>query len=201
MSVRDPELNRAQRRRQQTYERLLNATDYLLHNEGYTSLTVRKITEYADLGHGTFYLHFNNLDDAVWAVLERNATVANEAIVTQLASEPPRRRAYLSWVHMFRFVGQSSDLFLQMFGRDGSAQLIQAYQNWLAYSHEANMQAGAYQPHDGPPIRFQAQYMAGATLRTLCWWAENDFQHTPHEMATMLYEMTFQEAAPIDGGG
>jgi AcrR family transcriptional regulator len=198
MSVREAELNRAQRRRQQTYDRLLNATDDLLHNEGYTSLTVRKITEYADLGHGTFYLHFTNLDDAVWAVLERNANMANEELVTYLASEPPRRRAYLSWLHMFRFIGQTSSLFLQMFGKDGSAQLIQAYQNWLAYSHETNMEAGAYQPHKGPPIRFQAQYMAGATLRALCWWAENGFQETPEEMATMLYEMTFQEPVPLD---
>ncbi len=194
MSVKEPESNRAQRRKQHTYACLLNATDHLLHTQGYRSLTVRKITDDADLGHGTFYLHFNNVDDAVWAVLERNANAINEALVNQLALEPPRRRAYLSWVHIFRFVGQAHDLFLQMFGKDGSAQLIQAYQNWLAYSHETNMEAGAYQPHDGPPIRFQAQYMAGATLRTLCWWAENGFQHTPEEMATMLYEMTFQES-------
>jgi len=89
---------------------------------------------------------------------------------------------------------QSSRRYLR--GKDGSAQLIQAYQNWLAYSHEMNMKAGNYQPHEGPPIHFQAQYMAGATLRTLCWWAENDFLHTPGEMATMLYEMTFQEPVP-----
>jgi len=196
MSVKESSLNRAQRRKQQTYERLLEATDYLLHNEGYTVLTVRKITDHADFGHGTFYLHFNNVDDAVWSVLERNATTVNEALVRQLASEPPRRRAYLSWVHMFQFVGQTRELFLQMFGKDGSAQLIQAYQKWLAYSHEMNMKAGAYQPHEGPPIHFQAQYMAGATLRVLCWWAENDFLYTPEEMASMLYEMTFQESVP-----
>jgi len=196
MSVKEPLLNRAQRRKQRTYECLLNATDHLLHNNGYTSLTVRKITDYADFGHGTFYLHFNNLDDAVWAVLERHATAVNEGMVKQWAAEPPRRRAYLSWVQIFQFVEQTSDLFLQMFCKNGSAQLIQAYQNWLAYSHQMNMEAGAYQPHEGPPIRFQAQYMAGATLRTLCWWAENGFQHTPEEMATMLYEMTFQEQVP-----
>jgi len=196
MSVKETTLNRAQRRKQRTYESLLGATNYLLHNEGYTALTVRKITNYADFGHGTFYLHFNNLDDAVWAALERDANAANDTMVTQLASEPPRRRAYLSWVHMFQFIGQTGELFLQMFGKNGSAQLIQAYQNWLAHSHEMNMEAGNYQPHAGPPIRFQAQYMAGATLRTLCWWAENGFQHTPEAMATMLYEMTYQESPP-----
>ncbi len=196
MSVEKPKLNRAQRRKQETYDRLLNAAAHLLHHDGYTTLTVRKITHHADLGHGTFYLHFSNLDDAVWAVLERDANAINQELVTQLAAEPPRRRAYLSWVHMFRFVRQTSDLFLQMFGKNGSAQLIQAYQDWLAYSHEMNMEAGAYQPHAGPPIRFQAQYMAGATLRTLSWWAEHGFQHTPEEMATMLYEMTFQEPVP-----
>ena len=198
MSVKQEAMNRSQRRKQQTHERLLASIDHLLHNEGYRALTVRKITEHADLGHGTFYLHFTNLDDAVWEVLERSANVVNETLITQLASEPPRRRAYLSWVHIFQFVGQTSDLFLQMFGKNGSAQLIQAYQNWLADSHESNMESGAYQAHDGPPIRFQAQYMAGATLRILSWWAENGFQQTPEEMAAMLYEMTFQESAPAN---
>lgn len=198
MSVNESTLNRTQRRKQRTYKRLLNAADDLLHTHGYATLTVRKITDYADLGHGTFYLHFKNLDDAVWAVLERNATTTNEAMVAQLAALPPRRRAYLSWVYMFRFVGETSDLFLEMFGENGSAQLIQAYQNWLAYSHEMNMTSGAYQPHQGPPIRFQAQYMAGATLRILCWWAENGFQETPQDMARMLYEMTYQEPLPTE---
>jgi len=196
MSVKQTSLNRAQRRKQKTYEGLLHATDYLLNTQGYTTLTVRKITDEADVGHGTFYLHFQNVDDAVWAVLERNANTVNEALVTQLAAEPPRRRAYLGWVQICHVVAGTGDLFLQLFGKDGSAQLIQAYQNWLAFSHEINMKSGAYQPHAGPPIRFQAQYMAGATLRTLCWWAENNFEHTPEEMATMLYEMTFQEPLP-----
>ncbi|MEO0561015.1 MAG: TetR/AcrR family transcriptional regulator [Chloroflexota bacterium] len=198
MSVTQPKLDRAQRRKQQTRTRIINATDNLLQTAGYRPLTVQKITEAADVGHGTFYLHFNNLDDAVWAVLERTADTTNTALIEQLASEPPRRRAYLSWVYMFRFVQQTDTLFLEMFGSEGSAQLIQAYQDWLAQVHEMNMNAMAYHPHDGPPVRFQAQYMAGATLRALCWWAVCGFEDTPEAMAAMMYEMTYQEPPPVE---
>jgi len=200
MSVKDetPELDRAQRRKQRTHGRILNAAETLLNTSGYAGLTVRAVTEAADVGHGTFYLHFDNLDDAVWAVIERQANAVNAQLNEELAPLPPRRRAYLSWIYMFEFVSGTRDLFLEMFGERGSAQLISAYQNWLAHIHGHNMTAGAYQPHDGPPVAFQAQYMAGATLRVLIWWASGGFQQPAAAMARMMYEMTYQEVPAAD---
>jgi AcrR family transcriptional regulator len=198
MSViqRKPKLNRAQRRKLQTRGRLMEATGVLLNTEGYRNLTVRAITEQADLGYGTFYLHFDHLDDAVWAVLEQTANETNVQMNAQFAKEPPQRRAYLSWITMYEFVGETGPLFLEMFGRYGSARLSLAYQDWLAATHETNMTAGAYEAHAGLPIPFQAQYMAGATLRLLCWWVENNYPHPPEHMAKLLYEMTYREPLP-----
>lgn len=194
MSVHMPALNRAQRHKLQTRERLMAATATLLTTTGYAALTVRKITDEADLGHGTFYLHFTNLDDAVWAVLEQQAEAVNRALVARLVLEPVRRRAYLGWVQIFEAVLAMPDLFLEMFGRQGSAQLIQAYQDWLAQTHEMNMTAGAFEPHDRLPVSFQAQYMAGATFRIMCWWAECGYAQPPEAMAQMLYVMVYGEA-------
>lgn len=201
MSVEQVALNRAQRHKLQTRERLMDATDALLYAHGYSALTVRRITNEADLGHGTFYLHFANLDDAVWAVIERRADAVNSAMIAQLAAEPARRRAYLSWVQILSVVRETPDLFLEMFGKNGSAHLIQAYQNWLATIHEVNMQGGAYEPRPDLPIAFQAQYMAGATLRILCWWAETGFEQTPEAMAGMLYHMAYGEALAANQTG
>jgi len=198
MSVKDlNQPNRAQRRKQRTRQRLLEAAEHCLNRSGYTRLTIRQITETADLGYGTFYLHFDNLDDVVWAIMDQKAQIINDELIAQLAELPPRRRAYLSWVQIFRVVAVTPVLFLEMFGKGGSAQLIRAYQDWLARTHEANLNAGNYQPHDlSLPTDFQAQYMAGATLRVLCWWAENNFVHSPEDMANMLYEMTYHESPP-----
>jgi AcrR family transcriptional regulator len=161
VSVQVPVLNRAQRHKLQTRERLMAATATLMTTMGYAALTVRRITDEADLGHGTFYLHFTNLDDAVWAVLEQQAESINRVLVARLAQEPVRRRAYLGWVQIFQAVLAMPDLFLEIFGRQGSAQVIQAYQDWLAKTHEMNMTAGAFEPHDRLPLVFQSHIWRG----------------------------------------
>ncbi len=193
MSANIRTLNRAQRRKENTRTQLLAATEALLYTEGYAALTVQKITENADLGYGTFYLHFTNLDEAVWEVSKEKLQNFTDGLIEQLATEPPRRRIYLGWIHILQNTRQTGELFVQMYGRRGSTQLTQAYQDWIAHTFETGMQAGHFQPHRMPSIHFQAQYMAGAMMRLLCWWAENNFHHPPEDMARMLYEMTFQE--------
>ena len=198
MSVEKAEftLNRAQRRKQETRERLIVSAEALLSEMGYNPLTVRAITEHADLGYGTFYLYFDNVDDVVGIVLERMANSAIDRITTHFNLESPRRRVYLMWVHMFSVVEKMGELFLEMFGQGGSAQLVQDYQYWLAQAHESSMGSAVYPAHSNVPLSFQAQYTAGAIFRVQCWWAENGFLYSPEAMAAMLYEMTYHEEPP-----
>ena len=198
MSVKEPNIDRAQRRKQQTRTRLLQATENLLNTNGYKGLSVMKITEEADLGYGTFYLHFNSLDDAVWTVAEQRVNGFTEQLIELLANEPPRRRIYLGWVYIFKDTQQNHKLFREMYGRDGSPYLKQARQDWLVRTFEAGMKAGHFQPHNTTiPILIQAQYLAGVMSQMLSWYVESDFQHTPEEMAATLYEMTYHEPPPL----
>ena len=59
-------MNRAERRREQTLMQLRQAAMELIFEDGYANLTIRAITERADLGYGTFYLYFAEKDDIVW---------------------------------------------------------------------------------------------------------------------------------------
>jgi AcrR family transcriptional regulator len=197
MSVDDLTGNRAERRKQETRARLLKSTEDLLYTEGYAALSIRKITDYADLGYGTFYLHFKDLDDAVWIVEETRCNQFTSGLIDLLAAEPPRRRIYLGWCHIFEDTYQYRTLFDAMYGRNGSAQLKQMRQDWIVQAFEAGMQAGHFQPHEtDTPISIQAQFLAGVVLGMLCWWVETGCQQTPEEMATILYQMTYHKPPP-----
>lgn len=197
MSVKEPKINRASRRKQETRARLLKSTEVLLDSVGYKGLTVQRITEYADLGYGTFYIHFNNLDDAVWSVIELRDDQFTQGLIAQLAAEPPRRRIFLGWVHIFRDAQLKSSQFLQMYGREGSSLLKQARQDWLVRTFEAGMQAGHFQPHNTTtPLLVQAHYLAGIMMQMVSWWVENGCQQTPEEMAAILYELIYHETPP-----
>jgi AcrR family transcriptional regulator len=60
--------NRYQRRRQRTRETLLTAAEHVFRRKGIDSTTVNDITEQADVAYGSFYNHFESLDEVVSAL-------------------------------------------------------------------------------------------------------------------------------------
>ena len=66
-----PDLTRAERRKLETRERLLEAAMRLFIKRGYSSVSTADIASAADAGAGTFYLHFNDKPAILRALGER----------------------------------------------------------------------------------------------------------------------------------
>lgn len=62
--------NRAERRKRQTRDQIKRAALDVMAERGYAGPTVQLITERADVGYGTFYLHFGDKDEIVAELLE-----------------------------------------------------------------------------------------------------------------------------------
>jgi AcrR family transcriptional regulator len=66
-----PDLTRAERRKLETRERLLDAAQRLFLKSGYSAVSTADIAALADVGAGTFYLHFEDKAAIVRALGER----------------------------------------------------------------------------------------------------------------------------------
>ena len=197
MSVIDGSLlNRAERRKLQTHQQLLIATAQLMLEQSYSALTIKAITERADLGYGTFYLHFKGLDDAVWEVIYQMVEEARLDTEQHTSQLPFPMREYQSWVYLFSFAAQMRQGISQLFGRNGSAALLQRYQDYLAALHEDNLRTGIYSSGLDLPPAFLAQFITGALVRLLVWWAETPNDYTPHQMADMMYQTVYRQPPP-----
>jgi AcrR family transcriptional regulator len=73
---------RIQRTRQQLRQALLS----LMLERGYDSLSVQDITDRANLGRATFYLHYQDKDDLLIECME---SLVDE-FTTQLQGQPPQ---------------------------------------------------------------------------------------------------------------
>jgi AcrR family transcriptional regulator len=185
--------NRAERRRLHTRALLMAAAGELLVEVGYPKLTIKAITDRADVGYGTFYLHFTDKDDIVWAVMRQTMESWRVDMEAKVLAFPSPQREYQSWVYIFEYAGQVRESILTMLGSKGSAKLLQRYQDYLATMHEANLREGRYSSGlDLPPV-FLAQFMTGALVRLLIWWAETPNDYSPQQMADMLYEAAYRE--------
>ncbi|MBW2244820.1 MAG: TetR/AcrR family transcriptional regulator [Deltaproteobacteria bacterium] len=67
------ETTRSQRRRTETRSRIVKAAERLMRERGVEAVTIHDITEAADVGHGTFYLHFKTKGDVLRPVIEQLA--------------------------------------------------------------------------------------------------------------------------------
>lgn len=65
------EETRSRRRSRETRNKLINAAREIFLEKGYDSATTREISERADLGAGTFYVHFRDKRDIYDALVRR----------------------------------------------------------------------------------------------------------------------------------
>jgi AcrR family transcriptional regulator len=191
-------MNRAERRREHTLMQLRQAAMELIFEAGYANLTIRAITERADLGYGTFYLYYAEKDDIVWDLMFHLAQAEAARITELLADVPFPRREYLSWIELFRFAQANRETFVSMLGSKGSNTLIYRYQNWLAQLHETNLRAGLYSAALDVPLDFLSQFSSGALMRLMVWWLETPNPYTPEDMADMTYQTVYRAPPPKD---
>ena len=51
-------LSRVERKRRDARDRIIRQAESLMRNQPIDDITIQDITDAADIGHGTFYLHF-----------------------------------------------------------------------------------------------------------------------------------------------
>ena len=176
---------RGARRKSETRRRLLRAARAVFAREGLENATIAQITREADVGFGTFYLHFATKEEAYRAVV----TDGFDELAALLAhSEATARGA--PWWELARdgvraycaFAERNRELFLVMFA-GGSAgiglgrELQERFAGLLATQlAEATTSARA---HGQPaPYPYPAQPVALATVvaltRSVLWWLDQD---------------------------
>ncbi len=67
-----PAPSRHERRRLRTRQLLAQSTLDLILEKGYDAITIQDITERADVGRGTFYLHFKDKEEVVWTMFRES---------------------------------------------------------------------------------------------------------------------------------
>jgi AcrR family transcriptional regulator len=190
--------SRHARRRAQTRSRLAHSALQLVLERGYESITIQDITERADLGRGTFYIHFKDKEEAVWASFEELFRQLEQTSHRQLDRRTPQVE-YYGLLNIFRHAAAHRDLYRVMFGGQGSARLAGRAQDYLAGIFLTDIRDNP-QPSEVDfhlPEEFEAQYLVGVLSRLLSWWLETPQAYSPEQMAGMTYTVIYRKPPPV----
>ncbi len=191
-------MNRYARRRQQTRNKLIQTAIKLVLEKGYDAITIQEITDQADLGYGTFYLHFKSKEDIVWSAIEEGVKATQSQVAQQFASIIPPQIEYYGYLKIFQHVADNQQFYRIMLGSQGSSLLTHRIQELLAADIIQHLQSRSdiLLSDFDLPIEVVAQVLTGAIIRTVLWWVEVPNPYTTEQMAGMLYKALHHKDPP-----
>jgi AcrR family transcriptional regulator len=167
----------------------------LVLEKGYDAVTIEDITERADLGRTTFYLHYHDKEDLL---LESLTEVADE--LKRQILEPPLQ-GWPPVVQVFRHASENAHLYRIILSGQGVARTeagIRALISKEVVSFIQNAQDRNKIELDlQVPLDIFSNYFAGALLSIIRWWLEEDQPYPPEEMALMFRAMFFGGAITV----
>ena len=167
--------SRGARRRAHTRAKLLAAARQVFAAQGYHDTNISEITSVADVGVGTFYLHFRDKEEVLRVLLEEGFGALRERTAAALASVPPRYVIPVLIHTIFRFAYEDREIFSIALSDGGMVGLaLQARAN-LAETFTLVLEAAsARRLLVGYDVPLLARLLTGVVAQGIMWWLEED---------------------------
>ena len=206
--------NKIDRRIQRTRLALRTALLDLLKQKNYDDISLEEITEHANVGRATFYLHYKDKEDLI---LEQFSEMANERAETLSeipfsawfpADDAPESKSQKNisprpLLMVFQHIKDNSDLYYILLKSSKSSRNVERIRK---ISTEAIVSFVQTKIANDPipilfkvPIEFFAAYFSGALLSTVDWWLEEGMHYSPEELTVMFRSLFFRGARETIG--
>lgn len=191
------------RRVQRTRQALRQSLQDLALEKGFDALTVEELTERANVGRTTFYLHYRDKEDLL---LECVGTLVDD-LVSHIANLPmtawkmseaePAEPIAL----IFEHAAEHADLYRLILRGEGTFPMAKRLRSIIVGATRGFLEYKI--DHDrltldtDIPMDAFSSYMAGSWTGTISWWLEQELPYPPREMARIFQEMFFQGALGV----
>ena len=169
--------NRFERRKQRTRAELVAAATRVLARQGLQSTKIADIAAAADVGVGTFYLHFDTKEALYDALVEDAAARLKAAIdAAREGIDDPVAETRGATEAMCRFARDNREVFKLVFGPGASHhEVVRRAQALFAQDIEQSIRRGIERGVFGVvPPAIAAQALVGMSTQLLAWWTEHE---------------------------
>lgn len=175
------------RRVQRTRDLLRNALMQLIQEKGYDTVTIEEITERANLGRTTFYLHYQSKDDLL---LDHHADFTSQFNMDKLSREQLLGNVpQPEWVEFLAQIGQGKEIYLA-FTRTKDADIIMRnIRQRMIDDFRESLQKAFPDMTPDPPLDMLTNYLVGAQLSLIDWWITSRTMYDAVQLATTLQHL------------
>jgi AcrR family transcriptional regulator len=177
------------RRKQRTRALLRDSLIALILEKGYDAVTVQDITDRANLGRATFYLHYKGgKDELLLSMME-----GIQADVMQQAG-PVSPNGFLEdgnppSLHAFKHAEDNADFYKAMLGGGGLASLITRFRKSSAAQIQEQMNPVFAAHLNDLTVDVISNFVVGALNTLVIWWLENDRPYPAEDIARIYHHL------------
>ncbi|MEO8610547.1 MAG: TetR/AcrR family transcriptional regulator [Chloroflexota bacterium] len=172
------------RRIRRTHKLLVDALVTLALRDGYDAVTIRDITDFADISYSTFFRHFPDKDSLFMSMI---AELIEELRTLLGTSEPPA----VGGTILFQHVADNQSLYRALLGGLNASVMVQKVQEMIADSILKNRYV---QPAPLIPPEIAANHVAASALALVKWWLDHDMPYPPERMGAIYAALIIQPA-------
>lgn len=207
------EQEKVDRRVRKTRKALREAMQALMSEKGYDQVTIEELTEKADIGRTTFYLHYSakqdllleQFDELLAQLVGKLAAIPLSSWTEQgtlLDSEEDPGRPICK---IFSHAAENEELYKLVLHGEGVDQASQRLQEMMtrAVSGYFDRKMGDEKERFSLdfPVDLFGNYFAGALLGMIKWWLEQGRPYSPEEMEGIFFQMFLPGASQVIGMG
>ncbi|GAP05952.1 transcriptional regulator, TetR family [Anaerolinea thermolimosa] len=183
---------RLDRRVTRTRRHLREALMQLILEKGYDAVTIEDITERAELGRTTFYLHYRDKEDLLLESIEATAQELYQQIYPEkgLQGLSSPQEGLHAIERVFTHAAANSLLYRIILKGGAASKVRHTILNFLSEAalpiFERNL------PHPGVfpvPLKAVSSYFAASLLGFLTWWLEEDIPYPPEEASRFFTQL------------
>jgi AcrR family transcriptional regulator len=176
------------RRKQRTRALLREALIALILEKGYDAVTVQDITDRANLGRATFYLHYKGgKDELLLSMMEDiQSKVAQQS--GPISKDDFTVHGQPSSTFAFKYAEENADFFRAVLG-GGVASNLTRYRKSSAAEIQTQIEPALDATENHIPVEIIANYIAGALNTLIIWWLENNRPYAAEEMARIFHQL------------
>lgn len=174
------------RRVQRTRQLLRAALMELIDEKGYDAVTIRDITERANLGRTTFYLHYDNKDELFLDHHEGFSGMMMINIVDreQLLSDEPQA----GYVDFLQQLQDHREMYHAILAAKDADILMKGVSAQLQRNLVKSLKAIFSSP-PSMPIDIVTRYVVSAQLSLIHWWMTQHHSYSAYEICRMLQQL------------
>jgi len=199
------------RRIQRTRQSLRAALLELIKEKDYDDISIEEITERANVGRTTFYLHYKDKEDLLMeeisAIMYERAQVLSEipfSVWVPVSEEDLKKNMALQpLLLVFEHIHNNSELYSLLLKSTNSSKIIERIRkvstDAIVQFVETKMETDPIPLLSEVPIEFFAAFFSGALISVVSWWIKEDMRHSPEEVTNMFRSLLFSGARGILG--